>query len=61
MLSTFAASLIIADVSDAGVPLQAGSAVVRPAQVGSDTNTLAAVTAPDQAQAADSTAKPQVL
>jgi hypothetical protein len=61
MLSIVWASLFIADVPDGQVPLRAGSAVVRFAQVGSGANTLAAVTAPDQAQAAGSTAKPQVL
>ena len=60
MLSIVLASLFIADVPDAEVPLPAGSAVVRTAQVGSDTNTLAAVTAPKQAHA-ESNAKPQVL
>ena len=61
MLSSVLASLFIADVPDAEVPLQAGSAVVRTAQVGSDTNTLAADAALNQALAADSNAKPQVL
>lgn len=60
MLSIVWASLFIADVSDAGVPLRAGSAVARTAQVASDTYTLAAVTAPNQAYV-DSNAKPQVL
>ena len=61
MLNIVWASLFVADVPDAEVPLQAGSAVVRTAQVGSDTDALAEVTAPKQALAAGSTAKPQVL
>lgn len=61
MLSSVLASLFIADVPDAEAPLQAGSAVVKTAQVGSDTNTLAANTALNQALAADSNPKPQVL
>lgn len=61
MLSTVLAFVFIVDVPDAGVPLRTGSAVDRFAQVGSDTKTLATVSAPDQAQAAGSTAKPQVL
>ncbi|DBA76306.1 TPA: bifunctional endoribonuclease/protein kinase ire1 [Trebouxia sp. C0004] len=48
-----------ADVPDTEVPLPAGSAVVRIVQAGSNTNTWAAVTVPNQAQAAGSTAKPQ--
>jgi len=61
MLSIILASLFIADVPAAEVPLRAGSAVARTVQAGSDTNTLAAATAPHQAEAAGSTAKPQVL
>lgn len=61
ILTTVLASLFIAGVSDAETPLQAGSAVVQTIQIGSETNTSAAVTAPGQAQAAGSTAKPQVL